>query len=541
MDLQDSLSRGGPHNETPFEDIASVLRGIVGHDAVLTDLAERTFFSTDIAGRGAVAAAVVRIDDAATLQSVVRACTERNTIVVPRGGGFSYTGGYTPTSENSVIVDMRGLNRIVEINTVDMYVVVEVGCTWNELYEALKAKGVRTPYFGPMSGYRATVGGALSQGSFFLGSSQHGPVSESVLGLEVVLADGTLLRTGAGASPEGTPPFFRQYGPDATGLFLSDTGAMGLKTRAVLRLIKFPRHQAYGSFTFTDFHRALEAISEIGRCGLAAECYCWDPYFVRLMAAAASTGTSEDLRFLLNVVKAGAGLLDGLGAAARIALAGRSVFKGDTWLMHVVIDDASAAGAAEKLKLARAIAAKAAGKEASPSAPRALRGTPFTDFNTAERRTPKRNLPIHGLAPHSRAAAVTEEIYGVIADHAAEMERDDIGCGVILFAVGGQTVAIEPLIHWADEQHFQHNRVEETTDLVELTKHVRPRATETAFELRKAFKAVFRRHGCIHLQIGRSYPWRETRDPATLKLITAVKHAVDPDCLINRGSLGFEP
>ncbi len=523
-------------------DITGLMADIVGDDHVITDLAQRTFFSTDIAGTGGVAAAVVRIDDTAKLRSVVHACTERGLIIVPRGGGFSYTGGYTPASDGAVVVDLRGLDKIVEINTEDMYVVVEVGCTWQRLYDALKAKGVRTPYFGPMSGYRATVGGALSQGSFFLGSSQHGPVSDSVLGLEVVLADGTLLRTGSGASADNIPPFFRQYGPDATGLFLSDTGAMGFKTRAVLKLIPFPQHQAYGSFAFTDHRSAIAAISAIGRSGLAAECYCWDPYFVRLMAAAASTGTKEDLKFLLNVVKGGSNLIDGLGAAAQIALAGRSVFEGETWLMHVTIDDASGPGAREKLKLVKAMAVRAGGKSASPTAPRAMRGTPFTDFNTEERRTPKRNLPIHGLTTHSRAAAVADDIYGVIDTFSAQMQSDEIGCGVILFAVGAQTVAVEPLIHWHDDQQFTHDRVSETTDLEALARQAgTPPATTTALAMKAAFKAVFRRHGCIHLQIGRSYPWRDTRDPATLKLLGAIKGIVDPDCLINRGSLGFEP
>ena len=520
------------------DDIASALKGIVGGDAVLTSMEQRTFFSTDIAKRGVTADAVVQVDDVQALSKVVRACTERGYIVIPRGGGFSYTGGYTPTEPNTVVVDLRPMNRILEINTEDMYVVVEAGCTWERLYETLKAKGVRTPYFGPMSGYRATVGGALSQGSFFLGSTQFGTVSESVLGLEVVLADGTILKTGSGASDE-TPDFFRQFGPDATGLFLNDTGAMGFKTKAVLRLIPFPPHQAYGSFAFTSYKEAAKAVSEIGRSALAAECYCWDPYFVTLMAEA-STGTKEDLRFLFNVVKAGSGLIDGLSAAARIALSGRRVFSGDTWLMHVVIDDASAPGAAAKLKLVRAMAKTAGGKEVSPSAPRALRGTPFINFNVPERRTPLRNLPVHGLSPHSRAQAVADDVYAFLHDHKTEMERLGIKCGVIFFAVGAQAMCIEPLIYWQDEEHFLHNRVEEISDIVALDDYAdRSEATKTAFALRDELKALFRRHGCIHMQIGRAYPWRDTRDAATLKLLTAVKDAVDPNRLVNRGSLGF--
>ena len=519
-------------------DITSVLEGIVGADSVLTTLEQRTFFSTDIAKRGITADAVVQVGDVQALSQVVRACTERGYIVIPRGGGFSYTGGYTPTEANTVVIDLRPMNRIVEVNTEDMYVVVEAGCTWERLYEALKAKGVRTPYFGPMSGYLATVGGALSQGSFFLGSTQFGTVSDSVLGLEVVLADGTILKTGSGASDE-TPNFFRQFGPDPSGLFLNDTGAMGFKTKAVLRLIPFPPHQTYGSFEFTSYKEAAKAVSAIGRSALVAECYCWDPYFVKLMAAA-STGTKQDLQLLFNVVKAGSGLIDGLSAAARIALSGRRVFSGDTWLMHVVIDDASAPGAAAKLKLVRAMAKASGGKEVSPSAPRTLRGTPFTNFNVPERRTPLRNLPVHGLSPHSRAPAIADDVYAFLSEHKVEMDRLGIQCGVIFFAVGAQAVCIEPLIYWLDEEHFLHNRVEETSDIAALDGHAdRSEATQKAFALREALKALFRRHGCIHMQIGRAYPWRETREAATLKLLTAVKDAVDPNRLVNRGSLSF--
>ena len=133
--------------------------------------------------------------------------------------------------ENSVTIDLRGIDQVFEINETDMYVRVGVGCTWHNLYTALKARGLRTPYFGPMSGYSATVGGALSQGSFFLGSTEYGTVMDSVLSLEMVLADGSIVHTGSD-SAAGVAPFYRNYGPDLTGLFLADTGALARpKTR----------------------------------------------------------------------------------------------------------------------------------------------------------------------------------------------------------------------------------------------------------------------------------------------------------------------
>jgi FAD/FMN-containing dehydrogenase len=528
----------GPDADSEQE-LIGLLAAIAGKDAVLTDEAARVFFSTDIASRGATAEAVVKVAELPILRQVVAAATSHGRIVIPRGGGFSYTGGYTPQSKRSVIVDLRPMDRILEINERDMFVVVEVGCTWHRLYEALKAKGLRTPYFGPMSGYRATVGGALSQGSLFLGSTQYGTTADSVLALEVVLADGTVLKTGSWASTQGVPPYFRQYGPDATGLFLNDTGAMGFKTKAALRLIPFPPHQAYASFALTGHAQVTQAVSAIGRSGLAAECYCWDPYFVRMMSVA-STGTKQDLHFLWNIVKSGSGPIDGVLAAVRVAFAGKRVFSGETYLLHVVIDDVSAAGAAERLRQVRRLARAAGGLEVAPSAPRALRGTPFTDFNVPERRVKRRNLPIHSLSPHSRAPSVAADVYAFIERRAEEMQRQNVGCGVIFFAVGQQAICIESLIYWEDDEHFLHDRIAEKSDLQALAAYAeRSPATRLAFELRAGIKAIFRRHGCLHVQIGRSYPWAETREPATLELLTAVKNSLDPKRLVNRGVLGF--
>lgn len=98
-----------------------------------------------------------------------------------------------------MLIDTGGLDKVVEINVRDAYVVVEAGVTWEALQQALQAKGVRTPYFGPMSGSHATVGGALSQGSVFHGSARYGSSADSVLGLEVVTANGEILRTGSAA------------------------------------------------------------------------------------------------------------------------------------------------------------------------------------------------------------------------------------------------------------------------------------------------------------------------------------------------------
>lgn len=96
------------------------------------------------------------------------------------------------------------------------------------------------------------------------------------------------------------------------------------------------------------------------------------------------------------------------------------------------------------------------------------------------------------------------------------------------------------MLSWEDPEQFLHDRVRETSDLDALAGYDdRPEATRFVMTLKEGFKAIFRRHRCAHVQIGRAYPWKDTLKPRTLALITAIKDATDPDGLINRGSLGF--
>ena len=207
--------------------------------SIVTDASELEYYATDVYSRGQPLLAVLRPNDAQQLATAVKQLTDAGVAVIARGGGMSYTSGYTAAQSPSVLVDTSSLDSIVEINLEDAYVVVEAGVTWRALKDALDAKGVRTPYFGPMSGSHATVGGGMSQGAVFHGTARYGCSADVVLGLQVVTANGEILTTGSAAAAN-TTPFFRWYGPDLTGLFLGDCGLLGIKTRIVLKLI--PKH-----------------------------------------------------------------------------------------------------------------------------------------------------------------------------------------------------------------------------------------------------------------------------------------------------------
>ena len=251
--------------------LGAALARLVGGDYVRTDEATRWLHSEDIwLGPDAVVALVVAPGSIGELSRVVHAIHDSGFSIAPRGAGMSYTGGYVPVNGRTVSLDMSRMNRILGISRDDMTVSVEAGITWKALNQALAPLGLRTPFWGPMSGLRSTVGGGVSQLNAVLGAGQHGTSSESVVALSIVLADGRVLRTGA-RGPDGATPFYRHYGPDLTGVFCGDCGVFGVKAEITLRLMALPAHEDYASFSFPTGTAMLEAMAGIARAGVASE------------------------------------------------------------------------------------------------------------------------------------------------------------------------------------------------------------------------------------------------------------------------------
>ena len=514
------------------------LRQIVGNDHVLTGDEDRRYFSSDVYREAEPAEVIVQPATKDELAQAVGAATAAGLAVIARGGGLSYTDGYLPTRTESMIVDMRRMDRIVEINVEDMYVTVETGCTWASLFEALKEKGLRTPYFGPLSGLRSTVGGAISQNSMFFGSGVHGNSVDSVLGLEVVLADGRVLTTGSAATPFAPSPFLRSYGPDLTGVFLADTGALGIKAIATLRLIPFPGATLFASFAFDDFPPLCAAMSEVSRQGLAAECFAFDPTH-QARALKRRGGFADDLKALAGVAKSAGSVADGVKAAARVAVVGRRMFDDVTYSLHLVVDGRDQAAAESMMAAARAIALRS-GREIEASLPTVMRGTPFVPPNSMLGPDGERWVPIHALVPHSRAVATVQAVHDFFAEHAQVVDKHGIDWGYLICTSGAQVFLLEPVFYWKDARALYHNRTLDDDHLAKLTVFPEDLAARRAVGgLRDGLARMFMEMGAAHFQIGKAYLYREGRDPETYRLLEAIKDAVDPGRLINPGSLGL--
>lgn len=519
-------------------DLHHTLVEIVGAEHVLTGDEDRAFFSQDIyRSADDSVSVVVRPGTTDEVSKVVAAATGAGFSVIARGGGTSYTGGLLPDRPTSVSIDTKRLDRVVEINTDDMYVVVEVGCTWQELHRALKPHGVRSPFWGPASGGTATVGGSLSQNAILHGSALHGASGESVLGLEVVLADGSVVPTGSW-STVGGKPFFRHYGPDLTGLFLGDTGALGIKTRAALRLMRIPPSARFASFEFKDGTQFAEAMGEVARSGLVSMCFGMDPVLQHQRMK--RTSLTQDVKALKGVVTSARNLGKGLKEAAKVALAGRSFLEEHSYSTHYIVEGRTEAEVDEKLEALRKICLEH-GHEVENTLPKVLHGDNFFPMTTAIGPQGERWAPVHGIVPVGDAPAALARLEGLFASHAEEMERRGVVIGILLSTVGTNGFVIEPVFYWPGPQTLYYERVLEPSYLAKLTKFDRsPDAEALVAQIRTELIDTFSEIGAVHLQVGKTYPYRASRDPNTWKLLEAIKTAVDPQRLVNPKSLGLD-
>lgn len=501
---------------------------------VLDDYASLDFYAHDIYSRGADLAAVVRPANTAQLAAAVKATTEAGHAIGPRGGGMSYTGGYTQQKPGAVLFDLSAMNRILDINEADMTVTVEAGCTWAQLYDVLRPRGLRTPMWGTLSGLKASIGGAMSQNGMFWGSGRHGSAALSCLSLEVVLADGTVMRTGS--------DFARPYGPDITGLFCSDTGALGIKATVTLQLIREAQYNAFASFVFDDDVSWLAASSEIERSEIATECFGFDPNLNALRMKRENLGTDAKqlVRMMKKEAESGRGVIKAIKEGVKVVAAGRSFLKDARFSLHVMAEGRIQAAADADVEIARNIVRQIGGREVENSIPKIVRANPFGPLNAMLGPDGERWAPIHGLLPHSKAQGCYTAINALFEQHQEDMDQFGIHIGTLIGNVGGQGIIIEPCIYWPDSINPLIRDSVEDAHLKHLPRlQYNPASRELTQKLKRELVDLFFEHQAVHFQIGRTYRFRDSLDPAADALLQAIKRQVDPQNLMNPGTLGY--
>ena len=514
------------------------LRARLGADRVRDDAATRALYSEDIWSAPttpvALVASVQSLDE---IVATMKAAFAAGVPVAPRGAGMSYTSSHIPVTADTLSLDLAGMNRVLDVNPADMTVTVEPGCTWATLNDALRPHGVRTPFWGPMSGLRSTVGGGVTQLNAMLGAGHYGTSSESVVALTVVLADGSILKTGA-RGRGGDAPFYRFYGPDLTGLFCGDSGTLGIKASITLRLIRLPAHEDYASFSFPTGEALVAALAEVARAGIASETCGFDPGLTRVRMKRMSL--VSDVKTLGAVIGKEKSLAKGMISAARVALSGRNFIDDGDYPLHIIAEGRSAVGVAADIAAARRIATAHGGHEIENTIAKVIRAVPFPPLNSMLGPEGEAWVPVHGIVALSDAAACFTALQALFAELAALFATAGVATGFLFTSVSTNAVMIEPVFFWPHGYRPIHASAVEAIHLARLPRLApNPAATAIVGDARQRVMAIFATFGAAHFQIGRAYPYRASRDDASLFVLDAIKAAVDAHGQLNPGGLGF--
>jgi glycolate dehydrogenase FAD-linked subunit len=240
------------------------LERALGPSKVLTEPdACAPYARDDSEARGVVPAAVVLASSAADVRLALEASFELGVPVTPRAGGSGRTGGAVPAA-GGVVLDTRGLDRIVEIDRGDLVAVVGPGVVLDDLHRAVEAEGLFYPP-DPNSSALCRLGGNVAENAGGPRAFKYGVTRDYVLGLEACLPDGRPLRCGKRTVKGVT-------GYDVTALLVGSEGTLGVFTEITLRLLPKPAHVATLLALFGHVRDAGRAVSATVAAGLVPRC-----------------------------------------------------------------------------------------------------------------------------------------------------------------------------------------------------------------------------------------------------------------------------
>ncbi|MET3809199.1 FAD-linked oxidase C-terminal domain-containing protein [Arthrobacter sp. UYEF3] len=237
--------------------IVDELVSVLGADKVSVDEATLAAYAMDRAPvlDYQLPVAVVRAGSVADVQAAVRACTARRVSLVARGAGTGLSGG-AHASEGCVVLSLELMNRILDLNPDDETAVVEPGVINADLNAAAALHGLM--YAPDPASYKlSTIGGNVATNAGGLRCAKYGVTRDSVLALDVVLADGTLIHT-------GHRTFKGVAGYDLTGLFVGSEGTLGIVVGITVRLRYLPREVHTIAAFYPDFRSAAAGVLTVG-------------------------------------------------------------------------------------------------------------------------------------------------------------------------------------------------------------------------------------------------------------------------------------
>ncbi|MGG2952429.1 glycolate oxidase subunit GlcD [Geobacillus stearothermophilus] len=198
--------------------------------------------------------AVIAPRNTKEVAEIAKICNEYRIPIVPRGSGTNLCAGTCPI-EGGIVLLFNHMNRILEIDEENLTATVQPGVVTLDLAKAVEEKGLFYPP-DPGSMKISTIGGNISENSGGLRGLKYGVTRDYVLGLEVVLANGDVIRTGGKLAKDVA-------GYDLTRLFVGSEGTLGIVTEATLKLIPMPETKQTMLALYQDLEAAARSVSKI--------------------------------------------------------------------------------------------------------------------------------------------------------------------------------------------------------------------------------------------------------------------------------------
>lgn len=198
--------------------------------------------------------AVISPRNAQEISNILKICNENNVGIVPRGSGTNLCAGTCPT-EGGIVLLFKHMNKILEIDEENLTVTVQPGVITLDMTKAVEARGLFYPP-DPSSMKISTIGGNINENSGGLRGLKYGVTRDYVIGLEVVMANGDIVRTGGKLAKDVA-------GYDLTRLMVGSEGTLGIITEATLKLIPMPETKKTMLALYQDLSAAARSVSKI--------------------------------------------------------------------------------------------------------------------------------------------------------------------------------------------------------------------------------------------------------------------------------------
>ncbi len=266
-------------------DIVPKIAQIVGVENVFDDRVECLSYSRDLSVHEGVPDVVVFAYTTEQISSIMKLANQEKVPVTVQGSGTATTGASLPV-KGGILLDVHRMNKILEINKENFYARVEPGVICVQLNAALGKHNLMFPP-NPGSEAIATIGGMMSTNSSGHRAVKYGTARDYIKALKVVLADGTIIKTGF-ITPKSS------FGYDLNHVFASSEGTLGVIAEITVKIQPVPEYNALALAIFHDLYAAGNSVTDIITSGIQlTACEIMDKYSLKVVGKAIGRDVSK--------------------------------------------------------------------------------------------------------------------------------------------------------------------------------------------------------------------------------------------------------